>query len=378
VARFPRRHFLENKEKIIMVQDQVTRDARKRALVIAMDAIEKNHGKGSVMRLGDRPHVKVDVIPTGSLSIDAAIGIGGVPRGRVVEIFGPESSGKTTLCLHIIAEAQKRGGNAAFIDAEHALDVGYAKRLGVNVDELILSQPEFGEQALDILEQLVRSAALDVIVIDSVAALTPRAEIEGEMGDAQMGSHARLMSQAMRKITAVIGKSGTTVIFTNQLRSKIGVLYGNPETTTGGNALKFYASVRLDIRRRDVIKDGTEIIGNRVRVKVVKNKLAPPFREVEFDVLYNEGISKMGDMIDVGIENDIIQKSGSWFSFEGERIGQGRESVKAFLKENADSYAKVEKAVRKKLGIEIEGIAGGVAASGAVAAGGVIEEKKKR
>ncbi|MFI5202373.1 MAG: recombinase RecA, partial [Candidatus Kapaibacterium sp.] len=237
-----------------MMQDTATRDARKKALGIAMEAIEKNHGKGSVMRLGDQPHVKVDVIPTGSLSIDAAIGIGGVPRGRVIEIFGPESSGKTTLCLHIIAEAQKRGGNAAFIDAEHALDVGYSKRLGVNVDELILSQPEFGEQALDILEQLVRSAALDVIVVDSVAALTPRAEIEGEMGDAQMGSHARLMSQAMRKITAVIGKSGTTVIFTNQLRSKIGVLYGNPETTTGGNALKFYASVRLDIRRRDVIK----------------------------------------------------------------------------------------------------------------------------
>src|ERR1051325_4817766 len=236
-----------------------TTEARKKALQIAMDAIEKNHGKGSVMRLGDAPHVKVEVIPSGSLSLDAAIGIGGVPRGRILEIYGPESSGKTTLCLHIIAEAQKRGGNAAFIDAEHALDINYARRLGVNVDELILSQPEFGEQALDILEQLVRSAALDVIIVDSVAALTPRAEIEGEMGDAQMGSHARLMSQAMRKITAVIGKSGTTVIFTNQLRSKIGVLYGNPETTTGGNALKFYASIRLDIRRRDVIKDGTEI-----------------------------------------------------------------------------------------------------------------------
>jgi recombination protein RecA len=337
-----------------MSQDAATREARKKALHVAMDAIEKNHGKGSVMRLGDAPHVRVEVIPTGSLSIDAAIGIGGMPRGRVVEIFGPESSGKTTLCLHVIAEAQKRGGNAAFIDAEHALDVGYAKRLGVNVEDLILSQPEFGEQALDILEQLVRSAALDVVVVDSVAALTPRAEIEGEMGDAQMGSHARLMSQAMRKITAVIGKSGTTVIFTNQLRSKIGVLYGNPETTTGGNALKFYASLRLDIRRRDAIKEGTEIIGNRVRVKVVKNKLAPPFREVEFDVLYNEGISKLGDMIDVAIENDIIQKSGSWFSFGGERIGQGRDSVKVYLKENEDAYAKVERDVRKKLGISIE------------------------
>jgi recombination protein RecA len=334
--------------------DQPTRDARKKALQIAMDAIDKNHGKGSVMRLGDAPQVKVEVIPTGSLSIDAALGIGGVPKGRILEIYGPESSGKTTLCLHIIAEAQKRGGNAAFIDAEHALDIGYAKRLGVNVEELILSQPEFGEQALDILEQLVRSSALDIIIVDSVAALTPRAEIEGEMGDAQMGSHARLMSQAMRKITAVIGKSGTTVIFTNQLRSKIGVMYGNPETTTGGNALKFYASIRLDIRRRDVIKDGTEIIGNRVRVKVVKNKMAPPFREVEFDVLYNEGISKLGDMIDVGIENDIIQKSGSWFSFGGERIGQGRDSVKAFLKENPEAFEKVERAVREKLGISVD------------------------
>ncbi len=337
-----------------------------------MEAIEKNHGKGSVMRLGDQPHVKVEVIPTGSLSIDAALGIGGVPRGRVLEIFGPESSGKTTLCLHIIAEAQKRGGNAAFIDAEHALDITYAKRLGVNADELILSQPEYGEQALDILEQLVRSAALDVIIVDSVAALTPRAEIEGEMGDAQMGAQARLMSQAMRKVTAVIGKSGTTVIFTNQLRSKIGVLYGNPETTTGGNALKFYASIRLDIRRRDVIKEGTEIIGNRVRIKVVKNKLAPPFREVEFDVLYNEGISKLGDMIDVGIEHDIIQKAGSWFSFAGERIGQGRESVKTFLKDNPDAFAKVEWAVREKLGIQIDTPA---LSKTQVGADGALEEK---
>ena len=331
----------------------VLQGARNKALQIAMDAIEKQHGKGAVMRLGDSPHVKVEVIPTGSLSLDAAIGIGGVPRGRIVEIFGPESSGKTTVCLHIIAEAQKRGGNVAFIDAEHALDVKYAERLGVKLNELILSQPEYGEQALDILEQLVRSAAVDVIIVDSVAALTPRAEIEGEMGDAQMGAQARLMSQAMRKITAVIGKSNTTVIFTNQLRSKIGVMYGNPETTTGGNALKFYASLRLDIRRRDVIKDGTDIIGNRVRVKVVKNKMAPPFKEVEFDVLYNEGISKLGDMIDVAIENDIIQKSGSWFSLGGERIGQGRDSVKAYLKEYPDSYTQVENAVREKLGITL-------------------------
>jgi recombination protein RecA len=276
--------------------------------------------------------------------------------------------------LHIIAEAQKRGGNAAFIDTEHALDVTYAKRLGVNTEELILSQPEFGEQALDILEQLVRSAALDVIIVDSVAALTPRAEIEGEMGDAQMGSHARLMSQAMRKITAVIGKSGTTVIFTNQLRSKIGVLYGNPETTTGGNALKFYASIRLDIRRRDVIKDGTELIGNRVRVKVVKNKLAPPFREVEFDVLYNEGISKMGDMIDVGIEHDIIQKAGSWFSFAGERIGQGRDSVKTYLKENPEAFENVERLVRAKLGITID--TPPLTTNGSVSAGGAVGEEK--
>ncbi len=328
-----------------------TAEARKKALQIALDSIEKAHGKGSVMRLGDSPHVKVEAIPTGSLSLDAAIGIGGVPRGRIIEIYGPESSGKTTLCLHVIAEAQKRGGVAAFIDAEHALDIKYAERLGVKLNELILSQPEYGEQALDILEQLVRSAAIDVIVVDSVAALTPRAEIEGEMGDAQMGAQARLMSQAMRKITAVIGKSNTTVIFTNQLRSKIGVMYGNPETTTGGNALKFYASLRLDIRRRDVLKEGTEIIGNRVRVKVVKNKMAPPFREVEFDVLYNEGISKLGDMIDVAIENDIIQKSGSWFSLLGERIGQGRDSVKAYLKEYPDAFKAVETAVREKLGI---------------------------
>lgn len=331
--------------------DLQVQEARKKALQIALDQIEKAHGKGSVMRLGDRPHVKVEAISTGSLSLDAAIGIGGVPRGRIIEIFGPESSGKTTLCLHVIAEAQKAGGNAAFIDAEHALDVKYAEKLGVKLDELILAQPEYGEQALDILEQLVRSAALDVVIVDSVAALTPRAEIEGEMGDAQMGAQARLMSQAMRKTAAAIGRSNTTVIFTNQLRSKIGVLYGNPETTTGGNALKFYSSLRLDIRRRDVIKEGTDIIGNRVRVKVVKNKMAPPFKEVEFDILYNEGISKMGDLIDVAIENNIIQKSGSWFSFGSDKIGQGREAVKAYLKEYPDSFERVANAVKEKLGI---------------------------
>jgi recombination protein RecA len=351
--------------------DVHVQEARKKALQIALDQIEKAHGKGSVMRLGDQPHVKIESISTGSLSLDAAIGIGGVPRGRIIEIFGPESSGKTTVCLHIIAEAQKNGGNAAFIDAEHALDVKYAERLGVNLNELILAQPEYGEQALDILEQLVRSAALDVIIVDSVAALTPRAEIEGEMGDAQMGAQARLMSQAMRKITAAIGRSNTTVIFTNQLRSKIGVLYGNPETTTGGNALKFYSSLRLDIRRRDVIKEGTEIVGNRVRVKVVKNKMAPPFKEVEFDILYNEGISKMGDLIDVAIENNIIQKSGSWFSFGTDKIGQGREAVKAYLREYADSYERVANAVKEKLGIvQSEPVAAGPAENGVVATNG--------
>jgi recombination protein RecA len=349
--------------------DLQTQEARNKALQVALDQIEKAHGKGSVMRLGDQPHVKIESISTGSLSLDAAIGIGGVPRGRVIEIFGPESSGKTTVCLHIIAEAQKNGGNAAFIDAEHALDVKYAERLGVKLNDLILAQPEYGEQALDILEQLVRSAALDVIIVDSVAALTPRAEIEGEMGDAQMGAQARLMSQAMRKTTAAIGKSNTTVIFTNQLRSKIGVLYGNPETTTGGNALKFYSSLRLDIRRRDVIKEGSEIIGNRVRVKVVKNKMAPPFKEVEFDILYNEGISRMGDLIDVAIEHNIIQKSGSWFSFGTDKIGQGREAVKAYLKEYGDSYERVARAVKEKLGIIApDQVAAGPGENGIVAA----------
>jgi recombination protein RecA len=334
---------------------ELAQDQKLRALAVAVDQIEKQHGKGSIMKLSDHAVVNVDVIPTGSLSMDAAIGVGGMPRGRIVEIYGPESSGKTTVCLHVIAEAQKRGGLAAFIDAEHALDVTYAKKVGVDVNSLLLSQPEFGEQALDIVETLVRSGALDVVVIDSVAALVPRAEIEGEMGDAQMGSQARLMSQAMRKLNAAIGKSSCVVIFTNQLRSKIGVIYGNPETTTGGNALKFYASLRIDIRRKEALKEGTDIIGNRVRVKIVKNKVAPPFKEVEFDVLYNEGISKLGDMIDVAVENNIIQKSGSWFSIGDERIGQGRDAVKKFLQENTAMYAKVEGLVRAKLGIVIPG-----------------------
>lgn len=327
------------------------REQRLQSLKIAIDQIEKQHGKGSVMRLGEGPIQQVDVISTGSISLDAALGIGGVPRGRVTEIFGPESSGKTTLCLHIIAEAQRNGGICAFIDAEHALDLNYAKKLGVDVNNLLLSQPEYGEQALEITETLVRSGALDVIVIDSVAALTPRAEIEGEMGDPSMGVQARLMSQALRKLTSAISKSKTCVIFTNQLRMKIGVMFGNPETTTGGNALKFYASVRLDVRRVEAIKDGTNIIGNRTRVKVVKNKVAPPFREATFDILYNEGISKLGDLIDTAVEHNVIAKSGSWFSYKDERIGQGRDAVKKYLQENPAIAREIEIEMRKKLGL---------------------------
>jgi recombination protein RecA len=327
------------------------KEAKAQALKIALDQIEKQHGKGSVMRLGEGPIQQVEVISTGSISLDAALGIGGIPRGRVIEIFGPESSGKTTLCLHVIAEAQRRGGICAFVDAEHAMDMNYAKKLGVDTNNLLLSQPEFGEQALEIVETLVRSGALDVIVIDSVAALTPRAEIEGEMGDPSMGVQARLMSQALRKLTSAISKSKTSVIFTNQLRMKIGVMFGNPETTTGGNALKFYASVRLDVRRIEAIKDGTSIIGNRTRVKVVKNKVAPPFREALFDILYNEGISKLGDLIDVAVEQNIIAKSGSWFSYKEDRIGQGRDMVKKFLQENEKLLATVERETRTKLGL---------------------------
>lgn len=323
-------------------------DARKKALQAAIEQIEKEHGKGSIMRLSEKVVAPIDAISTGCISLDNAIGIGGVPRGRIIEIYGPESSGKTTVCLHVIAEAQKNGGVAAFIDTEHALDIQYAKRLGVDLSNLLLSQPEFGEQALEIVETLVRSNAIDVIVIDSVAALTPRVEIEGDMGDAQMGSHARLMSQAMRKLNAAIGLSKTTVMFTNQLRSKIGVMYGNPETTTGGNALKFYASVRMDIRRKDMIKEGDQTVGNRVRVKVVKNKVAPPFREVEFDIMYNEGISKLGDMIDLALEHKIIAKSGSWFSYRDERA-QGRDSMRVILKENPKLLAHLEEDVKQKL-----------------------------
>jgi len=327
------------------------KDAKAQALKIAIDQIEKQHGKGSVMRLGEGPIQQVEVISTGSISLDAALGIGGIPRGRVIEVFGPESSGKTTLCLHIIAEAQRTGGICAFVDAEHALDMAYAKKLGLNTNDLLLSQPEFGEQALEIVETLVRSGALDVIVIDSVAALTPRAEIEGEMGDPSMGVQARLMSQALRKLTSAISKSKTSVIFTNQLRMKIGVMFGNPETTTGGNALKFYASVRMDVRRIEAIKDGTSIIGNRTRVKVVKNKVAPPFREAQFDILYNEGISRLGDLVDTAVELNIIAKSGSWFSYKEDRIGQGRDAVKKYLQENDKVTLTIERETRGKLNL---------------------------
>ncbi len=327
------------------------KESKVQALKIAIDQIEKQHGKGALMRLGEGPIQQVETISTSSISLDAALGIGGIPRGRVIEIFGPESSGKTTICLHIIAEAQRNGGICAFIDAENALDINYAKKLGVDVNNLLLSQPEFGEQALEIVETLVRSNAIDVVVIDSVAALTPRAEIEGEMGDPSMGVQARLMSQALRKLTSAISKSKTSVIFTNQLRMKIGVMFGNPETTTGGNALKFYASVRLDVRRIEAIKDGTNVIGNRTRVKVVKNKVAPPFREAQFDILYNEGVSRLGDLVDTAVEHNIIAKSGSWFSYKEDRIGQGRDAVKKYLQENEKISKEIEHETRKKLGL---------------------------
>jgi recombination protein RecA len=332
-----------------------TTKEKQQAIDLAMSQIERQFGKGAIMRLGsDATVADVPVIPSGSLSLDVALGLGGVPRGRVVEIFGPESSGKTTLALHVLAEAQRTGGLAAFIDAEHALDLAYARKLGVNVDDLLISQPDTGEQALEITEVLVRSGAIDAVVIDSVAALVPRAEIEGEMGDAHMGLQARLMSQALRKLTAAISKSRTTVIFINQIRMKLGVLFGNPETTTGGNALKFYSSVRLDIRRISAIKDGQEVIGSRTRVKVVKNKLAPPFKEAEFDIMYGQGISKEGDVLDMATALNIVDKSGAWYSYGGERMGQGRENVKAFLKEHPDICSKIERKVRKSYGLKIK------------------------
>ena len=319
---------------------------KKKALEAAMSQIEKQFGKGSVMKLGEFKAMEIEAIPTGALSLDMALGIGGVPRGRIIEVFGPESSGKTTLALHVVAEAQKMGGEAAFIDAEHALDPVYAKKLGVDIDNLIVSQPDTGEQALEITESLIRSGALDVIVVDSVAALVPKAEIDGDMGDSHMGLQARLMSQALRKLAGAINKTKTVLIFINQLREKIGVMFGNPETTTGGRALKFYASVRLDIRKIENIKQDGEVKGNRVRVKVIKNKVAPPFREAEFDVVYGEGISKAGNILDMAVNMDIVEKSGSWFSYNGERIGQDRENVKKYLQENPDILEDVEKKVR--------------------------------
>ncbi len=325
---------------------------KEKSVSLAMEAIEKQFGKGSIMRLGDEGKLKnsdVRVVSTGCLSIDMALGIGGLPRGRIVEIYGPESSGKTTLTLQVIAEAQKTGGICAFVDAEHALDVVYAKKLGVKTEDLLVSQPDFGEQALEIAETLVRSNAVDVVVVDSVAALVPKSEIEGDMGDHQMGAQARLMSQALRKLTATVSKSNTLLIFINQIRQKIGVMFGNPETTTGGNALKFYSSVRLDIRRIGAIKQGEEVLGNRTRVKVVKNKMAPPFKEVEFDILYGEGISKEGDLIDLAVLQNLVEKSGAWFSYKEERIGQGKENVRAFLKDNPKIAQEIEAAVRAKM-----------------------------
>ena len=322
-------------------------DNRKKALAAALGQIEKQFGKGAVMRMGDGSAVRnIDVIPTGSLGLDIALGIGGIPKGRVIEIYGPESSGKTTMTLHMVAEAQKQGGTAAFVDAEHALDPVYAEKLGVNVDELLVSQPDTGEQALEITDMLVRSGAVDVVVVDSVAALTPRAEIEGEMGDSHVGLQARLMSQALRKLTANIKRSNCVVIFINQIRMKIGVMFGNPETTTGGNALKFYSSVRLDIRRIGAIKKGDEVIGNETRIKVVKNKVAPPFKQVVFEILYGEGVSHEGELIDLGVQHGVVDKSGAWYSYKGDRIGQGKENVRNFLKENPQVAAEIEQQVR--------------------------------
>jgi recombination protein RecA len=341
-----------------MAADDRNDRERAKAIEMAVGQIEKQFGKGSIMRLGAKDVVaQIPAISTGAVSLDYALGIGGMPRGRVIEIFGPESSGKTTLALQVIAEAQKTGGMAAFVDAEHALDAQYARKLGVDLENLLVSQPDNGEQALEIVEVLVRSGGVDVVVVDSVAALVPRAEIEGEMGEAQMGLQARLMSQALRKLTGIVSKSKTCLIFINQLREKIGVMFGNPETTTGGRALKFYASVRVDIRRIGAIKDGDTVVGGRTRVKIVKNKVAPPFREAEFDVMYGEGISREGDLLDLAVDRKIVEKSGTWFAFSGERLGQGRENVKQFLKDNPDTFRSIEAKVRKELGLVIEEVA---------------------
>lgn len=332
------------KEEVVSVSDE-----RQKALKLAIDKIEKDFGKGAIMKLGDKPAVSVETIPTGALALDVALGVGGIPRGRIIEVYGPESSGKTTLAQHIVAECQKKGGIAAFVDAEHALDPEYARNLGVNIDELLISQPDTGEQALDITEELVRSGAVDIIVVDSVAALVPKAEIEGSMEDQQMGLQARLMSKALRKLTGIIGKTNTTVIFINQLRQKIGVMYGNPETTTGGNALKYYASVRMEIKRVEGLKGDGEDVGNHVRVRILKNKVAPPFRTAEFDIIFGKGICKIGNILDVAVDLDIVKKAGSWFSFNDEKLGQGRDKAKEFLASNPEILNQVETLVREKL-----------------------------
>lgn len=332
-------------------------DDKRKALDAAIAQIEKQYGKGSVMKLGDsNANMNIDVIPTGSLSLDIALGLGGVPRGRIIEVFGPESSGKTTVALHIVAEIQKRGGIAGFIDAEHALDPTYAKNIGVDIDNLYISQPDCGEQALEITETMVRSGAVDVVIVDSVAALVPKAEIDGEMGDSHMGLHARLMSQALRKLTAVVSKTNCVVIFINQLREKVGVVFGNPEVTTGGRALKFYASVRLDVRRIDTLRQGGEIVGNRTRVKIVKNKVAPPFKEAEFDIVFGKGISKVGDILDLAVANDIVDKSGAWYAYNGNKIGQGRENAKAYLENNTAICDEIEQKVREAVGVAGESV----------------------
>ena len=336
---------MSNVEKL----EKTERSEKFKALKLTMDKIDKDYGKGSVMMMSDKGIIEQEVISTGSIGLDVALGIGGLPKGRVIEIYGPESSGKTTLAIHVIAEAQKKGGMCAFIDAEHAFDSGYAQKLGVDIDNLLISQPDYGEQALEIADRLILSGALDVVVIDSVAALVPKSELEGEMGDSKMGLHARLMSQALRKLTATISKTNSCCIFINQLREKIGVMFGNPETTTGGNALKFYASVRLDIRRLAQIKDGEEVVGNHIKVKVVKNKVAPPFRQAEFDIIYGEGISKAGEIIDMGVELGIVQKSGSWFSYNSDKLGQGREAVKQLMIDNPELGGEIEAKIREKI-----------------------------